>query len=157
VDGGVSPAVRAEGVRVLSADGRGLERQLQREVAERADARLEIGDAKVVQRVLGQLVGCALGTEVVGVRASSVVAVVRVRDDDREELALDARKLGRAEHDRLVELHRPVEHAWVQAHRLDDVEDLPRTPDRSRVLLGEIPGGLVDLDQPDVRHALILP
>lgn len=93
VDGGVAPAERAKGLRVLRGDGRRLERQLQREVAERADARLEIGGAIVVQRVLGQLVGCALGTEVVGMRASSVVAVVRVRDDNGEELALDPREL----------------------------------------------------------------
>ena len=93
MDGGVAPAVRAKGLRVLRGDGRRLERQLQREVADRADARLEIGGAIVVQRVLGQLVGCALGTEVVGMRASSVVAVVRVRDDNGEELALDPREL----------------------------------------------------------------
>jgi hypothetical protein len=43
--------------------------------------------------VLGQLFGCALGTEVVCVRANSVVAVVRPRDDDCEELALGAREL----------------------------------------------------------------
>jgi hypothetical protein len=40
--------------------------------------------------MIGQLVGCALGTEVVGVRANSVVTVVRARDDDREELPLGA-------------------------------------------------------------------
>jgi hypothetical protein len=93
VDGDVAPAVRAQAVRVPAGDRRRLERQLEREVAERADARLEVGGSVVVQRVLGQLVGCALGTEVVGMRMSSVVAVVRGRDDDGQELALDPREL----------------------------------------------------------------
>jgi hypothetical protein len=62
VDRGVAPAVRAQRVRVVAGDGRRLARELEREVAERADAGLEIGGAVVVQRVLGQFVGCALGT-----------------------------------------------------------------------------------------------
>ncbi len=111
MDSDVAPAVRPQCLRVVAGDGRRLQGQPEREVAERADARLEAGRPVVVQRVLRQLVGCALGTEVVGVRVSSVVAVVRRRDDDGEELALDPRELGRAEHDRLVELHRAMEHA----------------------------------------------
>ena len=39
-------------------------------------------------------------------RAHSVVAVVRARDHDREQLALGPRELRGPEHDRLVELHR---------------------------------------------------
>ena len=55
---------------------------------------LQVGIAVVVHRVLGQLIGCALGTEVVRVRAQSVVALVRGRDDDGEQLALGPRELG---------------------------------------------------------------
>ena len=42
--------------------------------------------------MLRQLVGCALGTEVVCVRANSVVAVVRARNDDGKQLPLDVKQ-----------------------------------------------------------------
>jgi hypothetical protein len=46
-----------------------------------------------VHSVFRQLVECALGTEVVCVRANSVVAVVRPRDDDCEQLTFGTREL----------------------------------------------------------------
>ena len=66
---------------VLGSHVRRRSRELEGVVAERADARFHVRVAIVVHRVLGQLVGCALGTEVVGMRAQSVVAVVGSRDD----------------------------------------------------------------------------
>ena len=53
MDRGVAPAVGAQRFRVLARDRRRLARQLEGEVAERADGWLEIGGAVVVQRVLG--------------------------------------------------------------------------------------------------------
>jgi hypothetical protein len=61
-------------------------RQCQREVAQGARPRGQLGAPVVVRGVLGPVCG-ALVTEVVGVRARSVGAGVRVRDDDREQLA----------------------------------------------------------------------
>ena len=52
----------------------------------------------------------------------------------------------------LVELHRAVENERVQAHRLDDVEDLARAPHGRGVLVREPSRGRVDLDLLDVRH-----
>ncbi len=68
VDGGVVPAVAAKEIGILTADLRGRRGELDGVVAERADAWLEIGLPVVVLRVLGQLLGCALCTEVVCVR-----------------------------------------------------------------------------------------
>ena len=62
-------------------------RQREREVAERPFPRRQVRAAVVVRGVLGPVCG-ALVTEVVGVRADSVDAGVRVRDDDREQLPL---------------------------------------------------------------------
>jgi hypothetical protein len=131
-------------------------RQPDGEVAERPNPRVEVGIAVVVSGVLGQLLGCALCTEVVCVRVNSVVAVVRAGNDDGEKLPLCPRKLGGPEHDRPVEVHRSAEHLRVQRHRLDDVEDLPRAPDCGVVLALQLARGLVFLDQPEVRHAQIL-
>jgi hypothetical protein len=77
VDRLVAPAVPAERVDIgLLGRGRD-ERQLDREVAERPDGRRQLGLPVVVRGVVCEPVCCALGTEVVGVRADSVVAVVR--------------------------------------------------------------------------------
>lgn len=105
----------------------------------------------------GQILCGALGTEVVCVRPDSVVAVVGRRDDDGQQFTLNARELGGSEHDCLVELHGAVEHPRVVAHRLDDVEDLPRPIDGGLVLLRQCSGRLVLGDETDVRHARILP
>ena len=51
---------------------------------------------------------------------------------------------------------RAVEDERVQAHRLDDVEHLPGTPEGGGVLVRELARGLVDLDLPDVRHGISL-
>jgi hypothetical protein len=77
VNAGVAPALLAEGVDVPPGEGARLVRDLDGEVAERPYPRLEVGPPVVMGRVLCQLFGGALGTEVVGVRAYSVVAVVR--------------------------------------------------------------------------------
>jgi len=69
--------VRPQLVGVRRADLAGCERQLAGEVAEGQGARVEVGVAVVVLRVRCELVWGALGTEVVGVRAPSVVALVR--------------------------------------------------------------------------------
>jgi hypothetical protein len=63
-------------------------RQMDGEVAKRAHVLLEVGLPVVVRCVLRELVWCALGTEVVGMRLNSVVAVVGARDDHREEFPL---------------------------------------------------------------------
>ena len=96
VDRGVAPPLAAQARDVRLTDGRGPVRQEHGEVAERANPRLELRLPVVVGGVLRQLVCCALGTEVVGVRANSVMAVVRARNDDGEELSLGAGKLRRA-------------------------------------------------------------
>jgi hypothetical protein len=93
VDGRVAPAELAHALDVVRADGGWRVRDLDREVAQYADARLEVRLSIVVRGVLCELVRCALGTEVVCVRADSVVAVVGAGNDDREQLALDAREL----------------------------------------------------------------
>ncbi len=62
--------------------------QLDGEVAERALPGREFGLPVVVCGVSRDLVCGALGTEVVGVRARSVVAVLLGRADGREQLAL---------------------------------------------------------------------
>ena len=77
MDAPVAPALPAESLDVRQADRSRLVGDLDREVAERPDARLEVRPPVVVGRVLCQLFGGALGTEVVSVRAYSVVAVVR--------------------------------------------------------------------------------
>jgi hypothetical protein len=51
----------------------------------------------------GKLVWCVFGTEVVGMRLDSVVAVVRPGDDNGEELAVGAGQLGAAERNFPVE------------------------------------------------------
>jgi hypothetical protein len=65
-------------------------RQFHCEVAQGANAGLELRLAVIDLRGANQFVCCALGTEVVRVRDDSVVAVVLPRDDDCEQLALDA-------------------------------------------------------------------
>ena len=157
VDRGVAPPLAAQERDVRLAYGRGLLRQEHGEVAECADPRLELRLPVIVGGVLRELVCCALGTEVVGVRANSVMAVVRARNDDGEELSLGAGKLRRAEHDRLVKPHRGAQNPGIERHRLDDVEDLPRPPERGVVLALELAGRLLFIDQPKVRHRAILP
>src|SRR5688572_11220268 len=95
----------------------------------------------------------ALGTEVVRVRAYSVVAVVRARDDDGEQLALGPGQLGGAEHDLLVKIHRAPEDGRPQAHGLHDVEDLAGPADGRVVLSLEVAGRLPHLDQAQVSHS----
>jgi hypothetical protein len=63
-------------------------RQARREIAQRTDPRLKVSLSVVVRGVLRQILGCALGTEVVCVGVNSVMAVVRARDDDGEKLGL---------------------------------------------------------------------
>jgi hypothetical protein len=153
VDRGIGPAFRTEPLDLRLADGGRLVRQSNGEVAEVAYAWLEVGLPVVVSRMLRKLVVCALGTEVVGMRADSVVTVVRAGDDDGKELPLCARELGGTEHDRLVEAHRGLEHPRVERHRLDDVENLARAADGRVVLAPELAGRLVLIDQAKVRHA----
>jgi hypothetical protein len=90
VDCGIAPALGANGLDVAGRNPRGLERDLDGEVTQAANLRLELSLSVVVRRVLGELFGCALCTEVVRVRANSVVALVRPRNDDGEQLALRA-------------------------------------------------------------------
>ena len=92
----VVEAVAPELLDVLRTGRRGCQRQLDRVVAESTCARVEVGSPVVVLGVPSELLWCALVTEVVGVRAASVVAVVRGRDDGGEELALLARQARRS-------------------------------------------------------------
>ena len=73
----VFPTMRAQTIDVTLRHRRRLGRQLNREVAERQHGKLEVGLPIVVGRVLCELFWGALATEVVGMRANSVVAVVR--------------------------------------------------------------------------------
>jgi hypothetical protein len=88
VDGAVGEAFGPERVDLRLPDRRGLVRQADGELAERVEPRLEARAAEVVRDMCGELVGGALGTEVVCMRNRSVVAVVRAGDDDREQLAV---------------------------------------------------------------------
>jgi hypothetical protein len=90
VDRRVGPSLGAERIDPLLVHGSGLVREPDREIAESPNAGLEIGLSVVVRRMLRKLVVCALGTEVVGVRTDSVVAVVRTGDDEGEQLPLCA-------------------------------------------------------------------
>jgi hypothetical protein len=65
VDGDVVESDGAERVRLGAAGAGGLERELDRELAERARASVEVGLAEVVLGVGGEPLVCALGTEVV--------------------------------------------------------------------------------------------
>ena len=88
MNAGIAPPLLSE-KRDLRLVHRGrLMRQARGEVAQRADPRLQVGLPVVMRGVLRQLLGCALGTEVVCMRVNSVMAVVRARDDDGEKLAL---------------------------------------------------------------------
>jgi hypothetical protein len=156
VNRGIAPTEAAQAFDVVRPGGGWRMRDLDREVAERADVRLQVGLPIVVGGVLRQFVRGALGTEVVGVRANSVVTVVGARNHDREELSLGARELRRTEHDRPVETHRCRKDFRVERHRLDDVEDLPRARYCCVVLALELAGCLVFLDQPEVGHRAIL-
>jgi hypothetical protein len=90
VDACVAPAVASKAVGVSRRDRTRLVRELDCEVAQRPDPRLDIRFPVVVRGVRGKLVWGALGTEVVGMRLDSVMAVVRPGDDDGEELAVGA-------------------------------------------------------------------
>lgn len=154
VDAGVAPAVASKALGVSVGDRSGRVRELHCEVAQGSDPRLDIRCPVVVRGVLGKLVWGALGTEVVGMRLDSVVAVVRPGDDDGEELAVCAGQLGAAEHDFPLEAHRRAQDPRAQAHRLDDVEDLARPSTGGGVLVRELAGRLVLPDQAYVRHGL---
>jgi hypothetical protein len=82
--------MRTERVDVGHVDLGGEVGQLHGEVAERALARAQVGLAVVVRYVLCDLVVCALGTEVVGMRDRSVVAALLGGRHRREQLALAA-------------------------------------------------------------------
>jgi hypothetical protein len=88
VDGGVVETMAAERLDVGRRDGGRRTGELGGEVAQRACSRVERRRPVVDGDLADELVGCALGTEVVGVGADSVVAVVLAGDDDREQLAL---------------------------------------------------------------------
>jgi hypothetical protein len=120
---------------------------LYREVAERPQLRRETRLRVIVAGVLDQALVGALVTEVVLVRANSAGAVVRRRDDDGEQLPVLPRQLGLAEHDRLVQTHRRPQQLGAEAHRLDDVVDLPRARSCRVVLLRRDAGGVADLDE----------
>jgi hypothetical protein len=77
VDRGVAQALGAQPLDVGGTDRGRPKRELDGEVAKGALLRTEIGLAVVVSRVLCELFRGALGTEVVAMRANSVVAVVR--------------------------------------------------------------------------------
>jgi hypothetical protein len=146
VDGGVGQADFAQALEIGRRGRRRLAGYLDRKVTERADTWRQVGVAVVP---LGRIrpFGFALGTEVVGVCANSVVTVVVDGHDDREELPLGAAELGRPEHDLAVEVHRAPEHARAQAHRLDDVEDLAGAAEGGVVLALELAPCFVLVDQ----------
>ncbi len=127
--------------------GRGVG-QLDREVAQRALPWGELCLPVVMGDVLRELFCGALGTEVVGVRDRSVVTVLSSGGNGREQLALAAREPRLAEHDLFVQGNRRAEHRGPEAHRLQDVEDLPGSLDGRVVLFLEEAVGLGLLDQP---------
>jgi len=90
VDARVAQAVSSKAVDVGRRNRGGLVRELDCKVAQRANPRLDVRFPVVVRGVRGKLVWGALGTEVVGMRLDSVMAVVRPGDDDGEELAVGA-------------------------------------------------------------------
>ena len=147
VHGRVAPSLCPEHIDVGRPHCGRLVRHLDGEVAERADRGLEIGAPIVVGGVLCQLFRGALVTEVVRVRAYSVMAVVGAGDDYREKLPLGPGQLGGAEHDLLVQVHRAPQDGRSQAHGLDDVEDLACPPDSIVVLSLEVAGRLAHVYQ----------
>jgi len=89
----VAPAVAAKALGVRLRHRSRFVREFHGEVAQDSGTRLEVRLPVVVGGVLGKLVWGALGTEVVGMRLDSVVAVIGPGDDDSEELAVGAGKL----------------------------------------------------------------
>ena len=143
--------MRAERIDVTLVHLGSAVREFHREVTERPFARRQRRLAVVVRCVLCDLVCGALGTEVVCMRNRSVVAALRGRRHRRQKLTLAAREPRLTEHYRLVELHRRPQHRRAEAHRLEDVEDLPRALDGSVVLLLQEAVGLVLADQAEIR------
>ena len=86
MNGSVVEGVGAKRIDVVRRDRRRLACHPNGEAAERAQAR--VLRQLAVDGVLDELGWGALGTEVVGVRAYSVVAVVCAGDDDGEKLAV---------------------------------------------------------------------
>ncbi len=103
---------------------------------------------------LGRVVG--LRPEVVRVGLDSVVAMVGGGDDDREHFALGAGEFRRAEHRRLVKFHRRLERGGAAAHDFEDVVNASGPPLGLVVFGFQIVGGLVRLDDANVRHARLL-
>ena len=93
VNARVAQAVTSKTVGISLGDRSRLMRELHRKVAQGSDPRLDLSLPVVVRGVFGELVWGALGTEVVGMRLDSVVAVVRPGHDDGEELAVGAGQL----------------------------------------------------------------
>ena len=88
MDRGIVPAVCPENAYIPGSDGCRSRGQLDGEVAQSAQTRLEICLPVVVCRVLRELLVCALCTEVVCVRDRSVVTVVVPRGDGGEQFPL---------------------------------------------------------------------
>ena len=115
VDGAVVEAVRAQGLDVRLGDAGGRAGEFLRQFAQGAVCRAEgggapVGGDKSDEAVGFFLIGNAeipgdLGTEVVGVRARSVDAVVGGGDDGGDHFPLAAGEGGIAVHDREVEVH----------------------------------------------------
>ena len=91
MDRGVVPAVRAQLVCVGRSDLGRSTGELDGVVAQGADRGGQVRPAVIVRRMAGKRLVCALSTEVVCMRANSVMAVVLTRDDDGEQLTLLAR------------------------------------------------------------------
>ena len=93
-----------------------------------------------------------LGTEVVGVRANSVHAVVRGRDHHGEHLPPRTAEWGGAVHQRAVEIQRSLHRRRIGAHDGDDVPDSPRPLQRRVIQLLQQASGPIWWNNIDIRH-----
>ena len=86
----------------------------------------------VALQLLGQFGVSGLATEILSVSLDSIEAAVHGRDNRGQQFSFSAREARRAMHRGQIEPHRSVQRLGVQALHLEDVEDLPGSPDRIR-------------------------
>jgi len=111
----------------------------------------------VALQLLGQFGVSGLATEILSVSLDSIEAAVHGRDNRGQQFSFSAREARRGMHRGQIEPHRSVQRLGVQALHLEDVEDLPGSPDRPIVFGLQVARGVSRLDHFDPGHPLFLP
>ena len=129
--------------------------QLQREVHDRSLTRRELGPGRVIRHRTRERVVLGSLTEILPVSFRSVVAVIGLRDDRRNHLALRAREARRAVHHFDVELHERAHDVGPQALEPDDLKHFPGAVHGSVILTRKISGRI--LLRNDVNPSHVVP